>query len=60
MIWKLNETNTKIWAIFEGEKFFWQKTVVTFVWRVAKLNHFDGVYYRLIAMERKIAKLMHD
>ena len=28
---------------------------------VVKLNHFDGVYYRLIAMERKKAKLiMHD
>ena len=25
MIWKLNETNTEIWSIFEGEKLFWQK-----------------------------------
>ena len=26
MIWKLNETNTEIRAIFEIEKLFWQKT----------------------------------
>ena len=58
MIWKLNETDIKFERL-RVRKSFGKKLeimVMSVRW-VVKLNHCDGVYYRLIAMEKKIAKL---